>query len=136
MGKKENPLCETGLDLAAEIIVDTEDEDFFEVNAGKSKDFPGGPVCEFMGKDVPCFCQRSKKGSVNADILRTILVILGTLEVYNYTKGCIPCVLMDGNGSRFGLTFLDYIYNPLHKWCVMIGVPYRTALCQVGDSPR
>ena len=47
-----------------------------------------------------------------------------------------PFVLFDGHGSRFGLPFLRYINNPGHEWVVCIGVPYGTALWQVGDSEQ
>ena len=46
----------------------------------------------------------------------------------------MPCVLLDGHGSHFGLPFLQYISDPDHEWCVVIGVPYGTALWQVRDS--
>ena len=45
-------------------------------------------------------------------------------------------MLVDGHGSRFELPFLRYISNDSHEWTVVIGVPYGTALWQVGDSPE
>ena len=127
-GLRENALCETGLDLTAEIIGETSDDDFLEKNTGKGKAFPGGPTCHFNGKVVPCFCRWSEKGSITTEILRDILATLDILEVYPRTGGRIPCVLLDGHGSRFGLPFLEYITNPLHEWCILIGVPYGTTL--------
>ena len=56
-GKKEQTLCETGLDLSADMIGTPEDEDFVEKNSGEGKMFPGGPTCEFLGKTIPCFCR-------------------------------------------------------------------------------
>ena len=57
------------------------------------------------------------------------------------TAGCIdqtdnwkPFLLDDGNGSRFQPDFLKYVIDPAHKWVVIIGVPYGTAMRQVGDS--
>ena len=69
-------------------------------------------------------------------ILRDILVTLDKLQVYNRTEGKLPCVLLDGHGSRFRLPFLNYMSNPLHEWCAVIGVPYGTVLWQVDDSPE
>ena len=69
-------------------------------------------------------------------ILRDILATLDELEVFDRSRGQTPCVLLDGHGSRFGLPFLQYIVEPPHEWCVVIGVPYGTALWQVGDSPE
>ena len=46
-------------------------------------------------------------------------------------------MLLDGHGSRFELPFLQYINdcgNEGHCWNACIGVPYGTALWQVGDS--
>ena len=127
-GLRENALCETGLDLEAEIIGETSDDNFLEKNTGKGKAFPGGPTCHFNGKVVPCFCHWSEKGSNTTEILRDILATLDILEVYPRTGGRIPWVLLDGYGSRFGLPFLEYICDPLYEWCIVIGVPYGTAL--------
>ena len=33
------------------------------------------------------------------------------------------------------MEFLEYICNPAHEWEFVIGVPCRTALWKVGDSP-
>jgi len=41
---------------------------------------------------------------------------------------------MDGHSSRLELPFLQYINNPKDHWVTCIGVPYGTALWQVGDS--
>lgn len=50
------------------------------------------------------------------------------------SDGRKPFLLRDGHGSRFGLNFLKYVIDPAHGWVVCIGVPYGTALWQVGDS--
>lgn len=42
--------------------------------------------------------------------------------------------LLDGQGSCFGFDFLSYIIDKQHPWSVCIGVPYGTAIWQVGDS--
>ena len=49
-------------------------------------------------------------------------------------QGLIPFALIDGHQSHFDLDFLKYINDPDSKWNVCIGVPYGTALWQVGDS--
>ena len=43
-------------------------------------------------------------------------------------------MLLDGHQSRLQLPFLNYINHPEDNWVVCIGVPYGTALWQVGDS--
>ena len=42
--------------------------------------------------------------------------------------------MLDGHKSRLELPFLQYINTPRDHWVVCIGVPYGTALWQVGDS--
>ena len=54
--------------------------------------------------------------------------------VCNRSQGRKPFLLLDGHGSRFQESFLSYVINPRHEWVVCIGVPYGTALWQVGDS--
>ena len=132
-GTKPNPLCKTGLDLSAETFGSPDDHDYFKKNSGPGKRFPGGPTCKYLGKEVPCFCAWSEKGGVIAEILMRMLGTLEKLQVFSH-KDAIPFLVCDAHGSRFKLAFLEYINNPRHKWAVCIGVPYGTALWQVGDS--
>ena len=115
------------------MIGSPEDTDFLEKNNGKGIIFPGGQTCQFNGKDVACFCRWSPNGSITSEILRDILATLDNIALYYRSTGIIPCVLLDGYGSRFGLSFLEYVSEDPHQWCVVIGVPYGTALWQVGD---
>ena len=48
----------------------------------------------------------------------------------------IPALIVDGHGSRLELPFVRYINDPNHTWVCCIGVPYGTALWQVGDAPE
>ena len=41
---------------------------------------------------------------------------------------------LDVHSSRLEFPFLQYINNPKDHWVTCIGVPYGTALWQVGDS--
>ena len=56
------------------------------------------------------------------------------LELFPWTDTMKPFLLLDGHGSRLEMPFLQYINNPKDHWVVCIGVPYGTALWQVGDS--
>ena len=58
------------------------------------------------------------------------------LNLFPHTNRRTPLLLLDGHGSRFEIPFLEYINAPDHKWAVVIGVPYGTALWQVGNSPE
>ena len=127
-GVRENHLCETSLDLTKPFIGTVEDCDFVEKNSGEGKIFTGGPTTKSNGKTIPCFCRWSERGSVTTEILRDILATLDTLQVFDRSKGTTPCVLLDGHASHFGLPFLEYITDILHPWCVVIGVPYGTAI--------
>ena len=106
---------------------------FSKKNSGVGKQFPGGPTCRFRGKDVPCFCRWSKKGGITAEILKDILQTFDEYDLFPWVNGLCPFLLLDGHGSRFELPFLLYINDPAHEWVVTIGVPYGTALWQVGD---
>ena len=141
-GKERNPVMESGIDmfhpLAKEFDGDIDESniDFFENNFGPGKLFPGGPVCEFEGISIPTMIRYSEKGSITGDILKDILLTLDHLKVFDKYRddGATPFLMVDGHQSRFSLPFLEYITNPQHPWKVSIGVPYGTALWQVGDS--
>jgi hypothetical protein len=142
-GKKRNVFQETGVDtsLISELtsagLVDPENSlEFFEENFGEGKMFPGGPTCEYNEKKIPCMIRYSKKGGITPDILTDILKTIDTLGVFEKEreKGIKPFLLLDGHQSRFSIEFLEYITDPEHTWKVCIGVPYGTALWQVGDS--
>ena len=71
-------------------------------------------------------------------ILASILKHLDGLGLYEEERkqGITPFLLMDGHQSRFELEFLRYINDEKTKWNTCIGVPYGTALWQVGDSSQ
>ena len=135
-GKTPKTDVETGIDMFAESIGVATDHDFFINNSGPGKRFPGGPTCNFRGKEIPCFVRWSDKGSMTSEILRDSLATLDTYKLFdtNREEGVKPFVLLDGHGSRIEMPFLEYINDPAHEWVVCIGVPYGTALWQVGNS--
>ena len=112
----------------------TTDEDFMENNTGKGKIFPCGPTCIFNGKEIPCYCDWSENRSITSPILANILRTLDEYGVCDRGDGVTSFLLLDGCRSRFGLPFLDYICAPKHEWVVCIGVPYGTAMWQIGDA--
>ena len=65
-----------------------------------------------------------------------IFATLDDMKVFNRKDGATPLLLIDGHMSRLEMELLEYICNPKHEWAVVIGVPYGTALWQVGDSPN
>ena len=121
-----------GLDPTAEWIGD---DDNLEENAGRGKRYPMGPTCVYNGVTVPSFCCCSENGSITAELLVAMLATFDGLGVFNRSDdGVPPFLLLDGHGSRFDLTFLEYINDPATRWNVCIGVPYGTSYWQVGDS--
>jgi hypothetical protein len=64
-----------------------------------------------------------------------MLKTIDNLKIYERVEGGpTPFLLINGHHSRMGLSFLDYITDKEHEWCVCIGVPYGTHLWQTADS--
>jgi len=103
-------------------------------NCGNGKYLPGGPECIFRGKKIPAFVRWHESASITSDILVQALQTMDALDLFPRTDGVKPFLLLDGHGSRLQLPFLKYINEPKDHWIVCIGVPYGTALWQVGDS--
>ena len=78
----------------------------------------------------------SDSGSITSEILVDTLKTLDSLGVYarDDNQHLRPFLLLDGHQSRLQVPFLEYINRPEDNWVVCIGVPYGTALWQVGDS--
>jgi hypothetical protein len=138
---KENLLVHTGIDTSCmdiddETRIDDDEFSFITRNIGKGKLYPGGPTCRFKYKEIPCLVQYSSGGGMTGEILTRIFHVLDSLQVFQKerSEGLRPFALLDGHQTRFELPFLSYINNPAHRWSVCIGVPYGTALWQVGDS--
>ena len=73
---------------------------------------------------------------MTSDILTSIVETLDVLKVFDRSTGKTPFIILDGHGSRLGLSFLNYINNSLYPWAACIGVPYGTSLWQVGDPKQ
>ena len=112
------------------------DIQFFEQNYGDGKAFPGGPRCQYKGKEVSAFVTFTEGGGMDGWVLTEILRQLDSLELFDEDRenGTFPFLLLDGHQSRFDVEFLSYINAPEMKWEVCLGVPYGTALWQVADS--
>ena len=57
-------------------------------------------------------------------------------NLFPRNDGVKPFLLLDGHGSRLEYPFLQYINKEEDYWVVCLGVPYGTALWQVGDSKQ
>ena len=133
-GKQPKPHVEAGVDILVSPIGDSNDSDFFEKNYGPGKYMPGGPVCHFNGKQIPAMIRWQESGSITSEILVDALKTLDELKVFNRDDGVSPFLLLDGHSSRLQAPFLQYINTPEDHYVTCIGVPYGTALWQVGDS--
>jgi hypothetical protein len=102
---------------------------------GLNKIFPCGPTSEFAGKTVPCLFGWTPKGSITGALLAAMLRKMDDLEMFNLFDGINPFILLDGHGSRFEFSFVEYIHGD-REWTVCIGVPYGISLWQVGDSKQ
>lgn len=103
----------------------------------------GGPVCTFMGKQIPPFITCSPKASVTSDILAECLAHIDSSGVFDDIRAkstdhgpCAPFLLLDGHHSRFELPFLTYIHEKEHLWRCCIGVPYNTQWWQTADAEQ
>ena len=106
-----------------------------DCNFGQNKYFPGGPICNFRGKQIPCATYVTEGGGISGEILVDVLRILDALEVFpRVAGGPIPFLIINGHESQLDPKFLMYINDEDHIWKVCLGVPYATNYWQVGDS--
>ena len=126
---------ETGIDITVNPDGDPKDGDhYFFNNSGPGKYFPGPPTCTFRGKEIPALVRWNESGNITSDILVEALSTLDVMKVIPRNDNVKPFLQLDGHGSRLELPFLNYINTPEDHWVVCLGVPYGTALWQVGDS--
>jgi len=133
-GKLPNGSIEAGVDIRIQPNGKSTDKDFIFNNSGKGKHFPGGPECVYRGKTVPALARWHESASITSEILVDMLKTIDEMELINRNNDAKPLVLLDGHRSRLELPFLKYVNTPQDHWIACIGVPYGTALWQVGDS--
>ena len=135
-GVQKDLAIETGIDISVNPEGNPEEGDtYFFKNTGVGKYFPGPPVCEFRGKTIPALVRWNESATITSEILVEMLATLDLLNVIpRDDKNVKPFLLIDGHNSRLQLPFLEYINTPKDHWVVCLGVPYGTALWQVGDS--
>ena len=132
-GKLSNGSIESGVDITINPDGKVTDEDFIVRNSGAGKYFLGGPECLYRGKKIPALVRWYESVSITDDILVYMLKTLDQLEVIPRDENVKPLILLDGHQSR-QLPFLKYVNDPEDHWIACIGLPYGTALWQVGDS--
>ena len=133
-GKYPKGHIEAGIDISVTPTGDNTKPEFILNNSGPGKYYPGGPECTFKGKKVPAFIRWHESASITTQILVEALTTLDSYQLFHRTNTVKPFLMLDGHKSRLELPFLQYINTPRDHWVVCIGVPYGTALWQVGDS--
>jgi hypothetical protein len=98
-----------------------------------SKMLAGGPMCTYLGKQIPCFFGTSPKASITSILLIDILAFLDSLGVYDCSIANL-FLLLGGHHSRMMLPLLKHVTDPSHRWHCCFGVPYATHIWQVGDA--
>ena len=126
---------EKGVDITVQPEGDSNEVGFFFNNCGKGKYFPGAPVCNFRGKEIPAMIRWNESATITSEILVDMLKTLDRLDVFPRRRNSPkPFLLLDGHQSRLEMPFMRYINTPKDNWYVCLGVPYGTALWQVEDS--
>ena len=134
-GMKRDLSVETGIDITVNPVGKTDDGDtYFFNNTGTGKYFPGPPTCQFRGKTIPALVRWNESATITSEILTEMLATLDVLSIIPRDDNIKPFLLIDGHKSRLEIPFLEYINTPTDHWVVCLGVPYGTALWQVGDS--
>ena len=133
-GKLPNGAIEADIDIQIQPEGTTTDHDFILKNSGKGKYFPGGPECVYHGKKVPALVRWQENASITSEILVDMLQTLDQMDAIPRSDNAKPFILLDGHCSRLEMPFWKYVNTPADNWIACIGVPYGTALWQVGDS--
>ena len=134
-GKTPNDAVEAGINFTAMSTVEPSDDDYIIKNSGSGKHFLGGPKCTFGNKKVPALVQWTESVYTTSQELVKAFQVMDQLELFPRTDTMEPFLLLDdGHDSRLEMSFLHYINNPRDHWIVYFGVPFGTALWQVGDS--
>ena len=72
-GKDPNLSVETRIDVTIKPDGNPDDMNFFFKNNGPGKYFPGGPVCEYRGKNIPTMIRWNESATVTSEILVDML---------------------------------------------------------------
>lgn len=105
--KAKRPKELAGVDICVEPAGSPSDgANFILNNSGPGKYFPGGPTCNFRGKEVPVFVRWHDGGSITSEILVQMLQTLDLLNLFPHDDpSAKPFLLLDGHVSRLELPF-------------------------------
>ena len=124
-----------GIDGTIDPIRNSDGEIDVAQNLGCGKFHPGGPKCEYNGKEVDCLAFVTESGGITGEILVQVLTYFDLIDLLpRVIGGPILVLIVDGPQSRLNPAFIDYINDERHQWKVCFGVPYVTTIWQVGDA--
>ena len=89
-GKEANVSIEINIDVTINPEGKPDDLDFFSNNSGERKNFPGGSVCTYSGKEVPTLIRWNESASVTSGILVDMLKTLNFLDPIRRDGKCKP----------------------------------------------
>ena len=112
---------ELGINNGSEIVRKEGDEIFFENNCGEGKLYPGGPIYNLRGKQVPGSIRWNEKDEMTSGIPTKVLAKIDHLKLFPRSNNCKPILFVDDHGNRFGLDFLNISIIPLmNAPCVLV----------------
>jgi hypothetical protein len=85
---KEDMLVRTGVDVSCQQFDEThlnnhDDFNYFLNNLGNGQQYPGGPVCMFEDKEVPCMVEFLSGGRMSGAILTKKFATLDALKLFD-----------------------------------------------------
>jgi hypothetical protein len=87
-----------GIDIRKDVVNGTTRGELIRNNFGNA--YPGGPICTYMGKQIPCFVGCSPKASITSHMLTAMLKTIDDLNIFDRSTGIKPMLLLDGHHSR------------------------------------
>ena len=136
-GEKVVPSMAVGCDPFADF-----DDDDYASNFGPGKRFPGLPIHDHEGKEVPVVFAATTNASMTSTVLMQIFEKMDEKGIskreYDSNGKLVkyPVVILDGHVSRMGEDFLVYINEDGTFWGCVLGAPYGTHIYQFHDDPR
>ena len=137
-GEKVSAVNRMGIDVRAQQVGQRQDGVvFYEKNYdGEGKLCPGGPKIMYKGVVVDTMCFATPSGGVNAEIIKSILQRLDSLGLTERGGGVMPLLLVDGDGSRFKYSLLEYMTQTGTEWQGSLGLPNGSNKWEPGDDKR
>lgn len=123
-----------GIDVCKTLNEGHSEEELYQRNCRSGQAMQGGPEITYRGKLIQSFVGTSRTGRLDSDVLLKICQYLDSFELYDRSNGVKPFLLLDGHGTVFETTLLDYIREPEHEWVINCGIHHDAHLLQLANS--